>query len=264
MLHKVFKITYRILILLVLLIAFYILIPAFPHPIFKHKLVYENFSVYSDKELPENFTDILKETKFRIENLEIYDPSFKPDIFICDSEDLYKFFAFWVRLNPNSQGFNLSFFDNTFLNLTRINSLKYYHDQRLKYTHLNGNVSQVLAHELIHNLDSRYSGIWEYIEKPVWKKEGYCEFGSTIAFIEKDETYDLFKRSSFYFEDDLFNAPNHSKYYYKAQIMVEYLFTERDFTIKKLDDTSVTEKGVYDMLKKWYYQKKGNMNADLM
>jgi hypothetical protein len=238
-----------------------VLVPAFAHPILKHRLEYENFLIYSDQKLQDTIKDILKETKFRIENLEIYDPAFKPDIFICESEDLYKFFAFWARLNPNSQGFNLSFFGNTFLNMTRINSLKYYHDQRLKHTHLNGNISQVLAHELIHNLDSRYSGFWNYIEKPVWKKEGYCEFGSTIAFISMDETYDLYKRSSFYFEDDLFNVPNHSKFYYKAQIMVEYLFTEKGFTFEMLSDSSVTDDRTYEMLKEWYYETKGEMNA---
>ena len=260
--RKISKIILRIIVLFLILIVIYILVPAYPHLIFKHKIEYGNFSVYSDTKLPDNFIDVLKETELRIRKVEVYDSTFRPDIFICDSEDLYKFFAFWIRMNPNSQGFNLSFFNNTFLNVSRINSLKYYHDQRLKYTHLNGNISQVLAHELIHNLDSRYSGFWNYIDKPVWKKEGYCEFGSTIAFIEKDYKYDLFKRSSYYFEDDLFNAPNHSKNYYKSQLMVEYLFTEKDFNIDMLNDPTVNEGYVFEMLETWYHKEKHKRSAD--
>jgi hypothetical protein len=46
--------------------------------------------------------------------------------------------------------------------------------------------------------------------------------------------------------------------------MVEYLFTERDFTFEMLSDSSVTDGGVYEMLKEWYYETKSEKNTDLM
>ena len=80
--RKIFKILSRIIILLLVLIIIYILVPAFPHPLFKHKMEYGNLTVYSDKNFPDNFLEILDDIQFRIEKLEIYDSTFYPDIFI--------------------------------------------------------------------------------------------------------------------------------------------------------------------------------------
>ena len=110
-LRKIVRTLFRIIILFLILLFIYAIVPAYPHLIFKHKMSYKNFSVYSDKKLPSDLMEKLDETIFRIEKLEIYDSTFNPDVFICNSKDLYKFFAFWIRINPNSQGFNLSFFD---------------------------------------------------------------------------------------------------------------------------------------------------------
>jgi hypothetical protein len=191
-----------------------------------------------------------------IKNLEVYDSTFTPDIFICNDRSLYAFFTFWVGLNSNSQAFNLCLLNNTFVNMTKVKYLNFYHDKRLHYTHINGDLSQIISHELVHNLDCRFSGFSRYIEKPEWKKEGYAEYGSTIALINADTKYSLFKRASFLFENNLFNTPQHSKRYYKYQLMVEYLFTEKGFGIELLNRKQLDEKSISEELELWYYTKK--------
>jgi hypothetical protein len=189
--NKILKWSLNFLAVIVALVLIYIAVPAFPHLLFNYKITHKNFTFYSDQKFADDFADYMLEVEQRIEGLEVYDSTFSPDIFICSDESLYDFFAFWVMVNENSQAFNLSLLNNTFVNLTRVNNLRYYHDQRLRYTHLNGELSQVIAHELVHNLDCRFIGFGEYTDKPVWKREGYAEYGSTINFIKMDNKYNL-------------------------------------------------------------------------
>lgn len=251
-LNKILSWILRLFLFTLMLIVFYILTLAYPQPLFAHKLKYNNFTVYSDKEIPNNFTDILKDVENRINILEISDTTFSPSVFLCNNNKLYEFFAFLTQVPNKSQGFNLSLLNNTFLNKSRIEDIKFYRDRRLGYTHLNGNIAQVLAHELVHNLEERHFGFLNYINKPTWKKEGYCEYGSTIALIRKDSTENLLKRASHYFAHNLYGAPNHSKIYYRSQLMVEYLFEKKNFTINMLSDPEIKEQIIFDELKKWY------------
>ena len=253
----------RTLIFILSLALIYIAVPAFPHPLFNYKIEYKNFTFYSDQKFPANFNIVISEVETRINNLEVYDTSFSPNIFLCNDKSLYDFFAFWVRINDNSQAFNLSLLNNTFVNLSKVNYLNYYHDQRLKYTHLNGELSQVVAHELVHNLDCRFVGFSNYIDKPSWKTEGYAEYGSTIKFIEQDEKYDLFTRASFFFENDLFNAPHHSKMYYKYQLMIEYLFTKEGYGFELLSKKEINEFDVFEKLKSWYELEKAELKEQI-
>ena len=61
-LRKIFKIISRIFILFLILIAIYILVPAYPHTLFKHTMEYGNFTVYSDKKFPDNIHERLANT----------------------------------------------------------------------------------------------------------------------------------------------------------------------------------------------------------
>jgi len=248
-----------LVIFAILLIVFviYLLVPAYPQLLFPFKQSHKNITLYADEEIPYNFTEILEDVESRIRSLEIYDTTFYPNIFLCNKSSLYGFFASWVDVDKNSSGFNLSLLNNTFIHIPRINSMKQNHDRRLVYTHISGNIAQIIAHELVHNLDERYSGFSTYVKKPVWKKEGYCEYGSTISLIRSDSSHNLYKRASYYFDQNLFGAPFHSKFYYKAQLMVEYLFEEKEYTFEMLNDNSLREENVFMDLKNWY---KRNLN----
>ena len=251
--RKLLKWILRIFLLFLIFVAFYILILAYPKPLFANKLTHNNYTVYSDEEIPTTFTEILKDVENRLKVLEIYDSTLTPNIFICNSKNLYGFFVTLVGLTKNSQGFNISLFGNAFIQIPRVEYINRYHDKRLKYTHLTGNIEHVISHELVHILDTKYYGFWNSKYRPVWKAEGYCEYGSTIALIRKDSTNNLYKRASHYFEHDLYGASNHSKIYYRAQLMVEYLFEKKNYTIDMLADTNTKGDNVFKELKQWYF-----------
>jgi len=133
-LKKVLKWVLRFSLLFITLVVFYLLILAYPQVLFAYKLQHNNYIVYSDEKIPRNFVETLDDIENSISVLEIYDTAFSPKIFLSNGKKLYGFFAFLSRVPRNSQGFNLSLFDNTFINKQLIKRINVFYNRQLKYT----------------------------------------------------------------------------------------------------------------------------------
>ena len=243
----------RFTILLLLIETVHFAILANPNILFEHQITYRRYTIYSDASITWEVLSAFDDVEERIKTTDVFDLSFKPKIYICHSKKLYSFFTFLLGMSSSSSGVNISLVDNTFINVTRIEFLKTSHDKRIKHSHIAGKTEQIIAHELIHNLSQKKIGWSAYQNLPRWKREGYAEYGSVISKIISDKNVEsLFERSKIYFEEDLFNAPFHSKEYYKFQLIVEYLFEVEKNSFDEFIKNSNSEMSVFNDFQNWY------------
>jgi hypothetical protein len=248
-----FKWLLSTLMLLVIIQVIHFFILAYPKLFFENEIKYKRYSIYYDAPITWEVLKTFDEVEDRLTAIEIFDSSFAPKIYICHDQKLYSFLTFLLGMNSNSSGVNISLVDNTFLNISRIEKLKADHDRRILHSHIAGKTEQIIAHELIHNLSQKKIGWCAYRRLPKWKREGYAEFGSVISKIGYDKNFEsLFERSKIYFEQDLFNAPFHSKEYYKFQLQVEYLFKVKKYSFDEFIKDTNSEKSVFNDFQNWY------------
>ena len=247
----------RITILLILIEIVHFAILVNPEIFFEHNINYRRYTIFSDASITWEVLKTFDEVEERIIATEIFDSLFSPKIFICFSQKPYSFFTFLLGVNSNSSGVNVSLLENTFINMNKVGYLKMKYGRKIKHSHLVGELSQIIAHELIHNLSQKKIGWSAYRILPRWKREGYAEYGSVISQIGSDKNFEgLFERSKIYFEEDLFNEPMHSKEYYKFQLLVEYLFKVEKNSFDEFIKNTNSEKSVFNNFQNWYKRTK--------
>ncbi len=225
---------------------------ATPQKMFSYSLDLGRLKIYSDIHISLDLIQKIIDADERVSQSELYDSSLYANIFICSDPSLYAIFPILTGMSTISSGLTITVVNNVFLNLTRINLLESGSHLRISYSHLNGDFSQILAHELTHQLITDKIGFWEARKFPRWKAEGYCEYNSTIAKIRKDSSYNFAERCSDYFDYGLYGVNKHSKFYYKSQLMVEYLFEVEGISFTEFSSQKINSNNTYTSLKKWY------------
>jgi hypothetical protein len=250
--NNIFKtIGFTLLLILVIgLVNFSIL--ATPQKMFPNSLDMGRYKIYADIPISVDIIQKIIESEEKISQSEIFDSSFAVNIFICKNSDLYSMFPWLTGMGTLSSGLTISAVNNIFLNLTRIEQLQIFSDPRIEYSHLNGEFRQILAHEFTHQIITDRIGFWEARKFPRWKTEGYCEYNSTITNIRTDSNYKFIERCTDYFEKGLYGANQHSKFYYKSQIMVEYLFEIEGINFDEFASAKIDINNTMRKLKKWY------------
>jgi hypothetical protein len=246
---KSFRLIRIILLLILALELVHFSVLANPQKLFNYNLDLGRYKIYSDIPISIDFIQKIIAADKNISQSEVYTASLTANIFICGNEDLYAIFPFLTGMSTMSSGLTISAVNNIFLNVTRIDQLHRYSDSRINYSHLNGNFSQILAHELTHQLITDEMGFWNARKFPRWKAEGYCEYNSTISDIRSDSLYSFAKRCEDYFEHNLYGANAHSRFYYKSQLMVEYLFEIEGISFEEFTSHKLTEVEAFNKLK---------------
>ena len=98
----------------VVLFSLYLSIFFFPYPLFPHHAEYEGFSVYSDREIPEDFRLVLDEARTRVVAMELYRGAAPPRIFVCQSQRLFVFFIKLAGKRHGGQALVISVAANAF------------------------------------------------------------------------------------------------------------------------------------------------------
>ena len=181
---KLIKVLSRISLFLFAIGIIHISILANPQRIFNYHLPFGNYNIYADIHISPELIQAVIDADKRIRVSELYDSAFTANIFLCNNPELYNTFTFFAGVNKNSSGLNISLFNNSFINLQRVSLLKNFHDLRITNSHLSGDLSQILAHELTHNLVANHLGFFKTKNLPRWKSEGYSEYISTISSIK--------------------------------------------------------------------------------
>ncbi len=98
----------------VVLFGLYLSVFFFPYPLFPHHIEHAGFSVYSDREIPEDFERILDEARFRVEGMELYRGAKDLRIFVCQSQRLFVFINKLAGKRHTGQALVISVAGNAF------------------------------------------------------------------------------------------------------------------------------------------------------
>ena len=74
----------------------------------------------------------------------------------------------------------------------------------------------------------------------------------------RDSSDSLIKRAKLLFEENLLGAPEHSKFYYRSQLMIEYLREVKKYNFDKIFDKFLTEEEVFREFWQWYLLSRKN------
>ena len=250
----IFKITSLTMLTGALTIAIVIL---FPQRLFAHKVTYKKFTVYSNNRIDNNLKPVLDSTFILVQKSELYDPTYRYNIILCNNSFYNKIddkvlgagpaararlhnVIIKVRIDPKK---NLAF--ATFPKTCEIN------------------LTYLIAHELTHCLQGNKYGILKFnpFKHPeFWKLEGYPEYISRQKELSGNE-YSLTADIERYLslegktngnwissEEGGCEAP---AYYYKGKLMMEYLIDIRHLSYDNILKDTRSENVIFLEMIKW-------------
>jgi hypothetical protein len=255
---KIIKISLSILAIALVLTVTPQLILAYPGFLFEEEFNYKKFTILSDKRISIEIKGTLDSISSKLRKTGFYDENAPVKIILCNKRSLANFLD-KISFTPAGAGFH-HFSGNIYLFPERIDqfreeNLKVKGEEKalLKYTYQAFEFDKILTHEILHKLHSDSLGIWEFKQKmppPHWKAEGFAEYYTFCFEKEKSKDYDFRGRVTLYerYKDKF------PLFYYKAQLLYEFLTDYRHMDFVDIMRDEVTEQGTYDELIKWYNQ----------
>lgn len=236
---------------LVALGILYISTLAFPTPAFAHRNVFDEFTVYSNAPLPADFARVAADARARIAAMENARPGAPYRVFVCGDERLYSVFAFLTRRQANSLAIGLSAFGNLYLNGPKIQRMaKSSHP--IRHSRFEGNIAEVIAHEVVHFNVIKAHGYRAAMAMPVWKSEGYAEHQASLAAIRADSTYSFVERIDLLRDDLFWSQSSYARQLFEWQLLVEYLIDVQGVDLTGLMQANVTEAGTRERMLAWH------------
>jgi hypothetical protein len=253
----------RVFLALVVLEVLHISALAFPYPLFSHKSRFGSCTVYSDAPLEPGFAEIMRDVNRRLEASELHGPEKRNRVFYCRKQKTYALLARLALVNPLAQGFNLSLLGNTFISEPRIDRVGASSSGFPPYGVREGNPAHVIAHEIVHDYTEDELGFWTYYRLPLWKREGYAEYGSTIAAVRADGTLSLGERIEILQDDRNWHpGVDFFREYYRGALLVEFLSEIRGYRFAEIMRHDVTLASTDAAMLRWYAAKKSLGNVE--
>lgn len=251
---RIFK---RTLLTLFIVIAALAAIILFPQVLFANKMKYKELKVCSNDKISNDIKIVLDNAISLVEKSELYDPGYNYNIILCHNS-LYnkiddKLMGFGpaararlhnviikVRIDPKG---NLAF--PTFRKECEVN------------------LTQLLAHEMVHCLQANKYGIMKFnpfSHPEFWKLEGYPEYiarktqlsGKDYSLIDEIDRFINLKNKAtdiwIQADEGGCEAPD---YYYKGRLMMEYLIDIKHQTYDQILKDSLSETAIFMEMTRW-------------
>ena len=236
---KILKIT---LIVIIGLPIIYFSILASTGLWFNYHYEVDNFNIYCDSEITS--PDILIENlNNRLNTCEIFKEDVEHKIYISSSEKKFRFFAKITGSSYPAQGFNINYLNKIFISESFINETHKEHkavNKLIPYSALEGNMIEVICHEIIHSFVYDKLGAEKYALVPFWKQEGYAEYAANISIKETDSSYNFNDRVDIYLDVEFWGNNKAVKDYYEAELLVENLMDNYGVSFVELMNDSIT------------------------
>jgi len=241
------------LLALVGFVGLYVGIIVYPTPLFDHAASYDGFRVYSDEPIPADFAGVIEDALRRIEAMDPTFPTAGHRVYLCNSQKKYAFFALLLRKSPESLATVLSVPNELFVSLTRVRLFAEMNRGQLRHTRFEGNLSEVIAHEIAHLGSQAALGYSAHNSLPWWKSEGWAEYQANLAPIQADPTYDLRKRIDLLFDDSPWaGRPPVARSQWESQLLVEFLSGVKGYGLTDLIRDDVTLPSARQEMMEWY------------
>jgi len=252
--RRLAKWTLRGLAAVVVLFGLYLSVFFFPYPLFPHHAEYAGFSVYSDREIPEDFRVILEDARFRVEGMELYRGAEDLRIFVCQSQRLFVFFIKLAGKRHVGQALVISVAGNAFFSDAMIESVARRNGGRPAHSRLEGSWSAAIAHEVAHDLVFSEVGYGKARRIPAWKSEGYADYSANLASAGTDPDYDFRSRIGLLLDDDSWQSTMGfiDRRHFRWHVLVEFLCSVKGLTFAGLMDEGLTEEIARSEMMAWY------------
>jgi hypothetical protein len=239
---------------IVALLGLYLSVFFLPYPLFPHHAEFAGFSVYSDREIPQDLEFVFDDARRRVDAMELARDAALPRIFICRSQRL---FAFLIRLAGKrhaGQGLLISAAGNSFLSETGIESVARRSGGRPAHSRLQGSWSAAVAHEVAHHVIYAELGFKRVRRIPAWKSEGYADYAANVASAMSDPDYDFQSRIRLLLDEEFWERPSGpvDRRHFRWHVIVEYLFAVKGLEFSELLDATVTEGSAWNEMMAWY------------
>jgi hypothetical protein len=237
-LKRIRKIT---LILTASLTTIYLLLFFFPQIVFKDKIEYKSFIIYSHSQPEKNIFSILDTVENLISHSEFYkNQKGKYKIFLCQNFFEYSFFAPTER---HAFASNNLLTNNIVLSKSSISGNKV---ERNGTENNHRTLSGTIAHEVTHTLIKTRIGLTKYMQLDNWKNEGYADF------IAKESSFNFLIGT--YFLCNSQTPSSLSFQYFKYRLYVGYLIRDKKITFTKIINDRFNLKELDSEIQKKYCQ----------
>jgi len=241
--------------IIIVVIALVIGILLTPGPFFPEDKKYGVITVHSETPIGPETDSIMAEILTRLEAVPIYKPDKEFNLCLCSTQDKFSFFARLTRRANRTMGFSL--LSNCYVNGDFLKELAEQTGGRPKYMAREGSVAHVATHELMHEYLADTIGQIASRSLPVWKVEGYCEYGVNQFVAPRDSGYSIPERIDIYLDDTQWNAVSRThRPHYIWGLMMEYLINVKGMSLEQVMADSVTGDDVYSELMVWREQLK--------
>lgn len=240
--------------MVVALVTLYLSVLFFPYPLFPNHIEHAGFSVYSDREIPEDFRRILEDAGRRVEAMELYRGSKDLRILVCRSQRLFVFLNRLAGKRHFGQALVISVAGNAFFSEVGIESVGRRNGGRPVNSRLAGSWSAAIAHEVAHDLVYSELGFRKARRMPVWKSEGYADYSAHLASATADPDYDFRSRVGLLLDDDSWQSAVGfvDRRHFRWHLLVEFLCSVKGLTFADLMDTRVSEESAQAEMMAWY------------
>ncbi len=208
---------------LVTITAGYLVLLAYPQPLFAYELTHAGLTLHADRPIPASMAATLERVRARLDRSPLYDGTITPQIFICNSPWRFALFA---RQNYRVGGVADGFVgQHVFL---RESDLA---DDRLigpsgQPVPADRPLSYFITHELMHIAIVRHVGRARYARLPQWVDDGYADY--VAKDIDRQETLAQFKEGARELD------PPRSGLYLRYHLMVAFLIEQKGVSIDAL------------------------------
>lgn len=213
----------RALIGLVAVTVAYLVLLAYPQPLFAYELTHAGLTVHADAPIPEAMRGTLERVRARLDRSPLDDRAWTPQIFICNSPWRFALFARQhYRVGGVADGF---VGQHVFLRESDM-----HHDRLIgpsgQPVAADRPLSYFIAHELMHIATVRHVGRARYARMPQWVDDGYADY------VAKD--IDLSAALAEFKEGTRALDPSRSGLYLRYHLMVAYLLEKKQVSITSL------------------------------
>jgi len=157
------------------LFSAYIWLFLYPQILFKYKVSYRNFNVYSNEYMGNQIPAIIDTAIIKLKVSEIYDSTVTQKIFFIN-ESFYCTMTF--PYYKKRSAFHEYLINNSMIVRPPFNNSN--HD--LISPGYDNILARSITHEVIHSMECKRLGFWKAVKSPDWKIEGYAYF---IQYHEK-------------------------------------------------------------------------------
>jgi len=263
---RIFKIGVLTFLAAILTIAIIIL---FPQPLFANKMHYKEFTVYSNDKIEDNIKIVLDNAMHLVQQSELYDSKYKYNIILCNNSFYNKIDNKLFGKGPAAKAtlHNVIFK----VGIEAKNNLAF----PIFPKACTINLTEALAHEMIHCLQANKYGILKFnpFKHPeFWKLEGYPEYVSKQAALSRKDysltndidKYVTLERTA----NSIWILPEEGgcempDYYYKGRLMITFLMGIRHWSYDQILKDTASENTIYQEMIKWNDSTKMNEEKSL-